>query len=106
MQYKTIVLHLLEQNPEIYSQLRRQRKLLPTLELYAQDLKASHEAWQAQLFQTNPQSQPTQIASEALELALQELENRLRCESLPAEDDEPISLEAAMTSLRRHTPPA
>ena len=32
MQYKTIVLQLLEQHPEIRDQLKRQRQMLPTME--------------------------------------------------------------------------
>ncbi len=104
MQYKTIVLQLLEQRPEIHEPLRRQGKLLPTLELFALELKASHEAWKDQLLQSKPGSDASQIASEALEIALKGLENRLSCEPLP-EEDEPVSLEGAMAFLRRHTPP-
>ena len=44
MQYKTIILELLEQRPEIHDQLRKNRKLLPTLEICAHELKTSHEA--------------------------------------------------------------
>jgi len=44
MQYKTIVLHLLEQHPEIYDPLRRHRRMLPTLEYYARELKTLHDA--------------------------------------------------------------
>ena len=39
MQYKTIVLELLQQRPEIHDQLRSQRMLLPTMEHYASELK-------------------------------------------------------------------
>ena len=102
MLYKTIVLELLEQNPQIHDQFRRQRLLLPALELYSQNLKTSHEAWQAQLLQRKPASDPKQIASEALELALKDLESHLPSESLP-EADEPLSLEEAMVFLGRHT---
>lgn len=105
MQYKTIVLELLEQRPAFHEQLRQQRTLLSTLEQYAQELKASHTAWQNLVAQTKPASAPSQIASEALELALRDLENRLPS-ALPPEDDESLSLEEAMASLRRHTPPA
>lgn len=105
MQYKSIVLQLLEQHPQIHADLQRQRKLRSTMEGYAKELKRKHEAWQAELTQVKPQSDPAQLASEALEIALQELENCLRYESLPPEE-EPVSLEEAMTFLRRHTPPA
>ena len=52
-----------------------------------------------------PSSDPHQIASEALEMALQELADRLPSES-PPDANETLSLDAAMAFLRRHTPPA
>ena len=105
MLYKTIVLELLQNRPKLYHQLRSQRMLLPTMERYASELKASHEAWKERLTQAKPGSDPSQIASEAMEFALQELENYLPTES-PPDDNEPISLDAAMAYLRRHSPPA
>ena len=103
MQYKMIVLQLLEQHPEIRDQLKRNRQMLPTMERYAQELKTRHEAWKDRLFQEMPASDENQIASEALELALKELEDRLPSGS-PRDDKEPLSLEGAMASIRRHTP--
>ena len=35
MQYKTIILEILDQRPRMREELRQSRKLLPTLELYA-----------------------------------------------------------------------
>ncbi len=102
MQYKTIVLELLQQRPEIHEQLRKDRKLLTTMESYARDLKSSHEAWKETLSQDRPGSDPSQIASEAMELALKELEDRLSAESLPS-DNEPLSLDAAMASIHKPT---
>ena len=94
MQYKTIVLELLRDRTELHEQLRLTRRLLPTLETCARELKASHESWKESLSQTNPGSEPSQIASEALELALKELEDRLP--SVPPTDDrEPLSLDKA-----------
>jgi superfamily I DNA/RNA helicase len=103
MQYKMIVLQLLEQHPEIRDQLKRHRQMLPTMERYARELKTRHEAWKDRLFQEMPASDENQIASEALELALKELEDRLPSGS-PRDDKEPLSLEGAMASIRRHTP--
>ena len=40
------------------------------MDAYATELKASHEAWKEQLSQARPGSDPSQIASEALELAI------------------------------------
>ena len=103
MHYKTIVLELLEQRPEVHEQLRSQRQLLPTIERMALELKASHEAWQETLAQAKPGSDASQISSEAMELALEELTNRLSFE--PPADDSGPSLDGAMAFLRRHTSP-
>src|SRR5207244_13441885 len=54
MQYKTIVLELLQQRPQTHDQLRKDRKLLPTVEMYARELKTSHEAWKKTLGQERP----------------------------------------------------
>jgi len=77
MRYKTIVLELLEQRPEILEPFKRNRILLPMLNHFALELKTSHEAWKGRLSQARPSSDPSQIASEALEIALGELENCL-----------------------------
>jgi hypothetical protein len=105
MQYKTIILELLQQRPRMHNQLRKSRKLLPAVEHYARELRASHVAWKDHLSQAKPGSSPSQIASEALEIALKEMEDRLPNES-PPNETEPFSLEAAMASIRLHTPPA
>jgi hypothetical protein len=102
MQYKTIVLQLLEQQPEIYDQLRRKRQVLPTMEHYARELRNLHLAWQETLRQATPGSDPTQIASEALELALKDLEDRLSI-GTPRDGQEALSLDQAMAFIRRHT---
>ena len=102
MQYKTIVLELLKQQTELHERLRITRRLLPTLETWAKDLKTSHEAWKETLLQAKPGSDPIQISSEALEMALKELEDRLPSVS-PPHDQEPLSLDEAMASIRSHT---
>jgi len=102
MQYKTIVLQLLEQQPEIYNQLRKQRQVLPAMEHYANELRTLHLAWKATLNQTAPDSDPCQIASEALEMALKDLEDRLQSGS-PQDGLEVLSLDQAMAFIRRHT---
>jgi hypothetical protein len=105
MQYKTIVLNLLRQRRELHHQLKSSRTLLPTLDRYAEELKTSHEVWQANLSQERPGADQSQIAAEALEIALKELtDHRLPSES-PTED-EPLSLEAAMAFIRRPSSPA
>ena len=62
MQYKTIVLELLKERTELHEQLRLTRRLLPTMETCARELKASHETWKETLAQAKPGSDPSQIA--------------------------------------------
>ena len=105
MQYKTIALELLRQNPQVHEQLRQNRILLQAVNACAADLKARHHAWMDELRATRPQSDATQISSEALELALDDLQ-RSWPQTVPAEAEQPLSLDAAMTFIRLHTPPA
>lgn len=102
MQYKTIVLEMLQQRTQLHEQLRQERKLLTTMEMYAKELKASHEAFKEQLQKANPDSDPIQTSSEAFEIALKELEDRLPPVS---EEDAPaeLSLDGAMAFLRSHS---
>lgn len=99
MQYKSIALDLLKQKTELYEQLRLTRRLLPAMEHCARQLKESHEHWRATLSQAAPGSDPSQISSEAMELALKELEDRLPAE-LPTDEDEPLSLDQAMAFVQ------
>ena len=101
MLYKTIVLEVLQNRPELYDQLRRRRMLLPTLNRLAGELKARHQAWIQELQAIRPGSD-SQIASEAMEPAVKELEDRL-----PAASEAELQdfLDEAMAFLRP-TPPA
>ncbi|HVX10269.1 MAG TPA: hypothetical protein VHC22_03655 [Pirellulales bacterium] len=101
MQYKTIVHELLQQQTELHERLRLTRRLLPTIETYAKELKASHEEWKETLSEARPDSDPIQISSEAMEMAVQEMEDRLQNESQT--NDEALSLDAAMAFLRNPT---
>jgi hypothetical protein len=105
MHFKSIVLELLQARPAMYDQLRTTRRLLPALERMAAELKSSHEACKSRLFQMRPGSSESQIASEALELALKAMEASLPTASSPDEND-PLSLDAAMAFIRRRMPPA
>jgi hypothetical protein len=101
MQYKTIVHELLQQRTELHEQLRLTRRLKPTLETCARELKASHEAWKERLSQAKPGSDLNQIASEALEIATQELVDRLP--SGQADENEPLSLDQVMAYITSRT---
>ncbi len=78
--------------------------MLPTLEYYARELKTFHEAWMEMLSQVMPDIAPAQISSEALEMALTDLEDRLSAGS-HQDGSEPLSLDAAMAFIRHHTLP-
>ena len=104
MKYKTMIRELLRQRPEMYNHLRSSRTLLPTLDRLAKELKVSHKAWMDRLAKTKPGSDPSQIAAEALEMALPQL--GLSSEPPPTDGDEPPSLDAAMAFVRRYTPTA
>jgi hypothetical protein len=99
MPYKTIVLELLKQRPTLFDRLLGSRTLDQSLEHYASELQTSHEVWEDRLSQTRPGSDESQIASEALEVALIDLEDCLDSMS------EAPSTEGVLPSVRRRTPP-
>ena len=102
MQYKTIVLELLKERKELHEQLRLTRRLLPTMETCAEELKARHEHWKETLATATPESDPSQISSEAMEMALAELEERLPSVH-PQDDGQALSLDQAMAFLQSHS---
>jgi hypothetical protein len=105
MLYKTIVLELIQQRPMLYNRLRRQRQLINTMNRLAKELKDSHLEWQVQLAPTRPGSEPSQIASEAMEIALAQLLDHLPSE-LPENGEDPAFLDEAIAFVRRPTPHA
>ena len=106
MLYKTIALGLLEEHPKLHQELRSRGTLLQTMERYAGELKTRHDYWTDELLQSQPRSDPLQMFSKALELALQDLRDALPAASSPsAAPEEETALDEAMRFLRRHTPP-
>lgn len=103
MMYKTIVLEMIQEQPELYEDFRGKKMLLPAIEAYAADLMTSHRQWQEQLRRQNPGSDPRQITAEAMELAIQDLLGHFP--SASPKDDMNLTLDAAMSYLRPHTPP-
>ena len=102
MHYKTIVLEMLRDRKELHEQLRLTRRLLPLMERCARELKARHEHWKETLATASPDSNPVQIASEAMEMALTELEGRLP--SVQSQDDgQALSLDQAMAFVLSHS---
>ena len=101
--YKTIVHELLLDHPMLHERLRREGTLLESMEQLAAAFRACHLSRMKELIQSRPGSDPAQLSSEALEIALQELRDSLPPES-PANDNEALSLDQAMTFLQRHMP--
>ena len=73
MLYRTIALGLLESSP-MYDQLRREKKLLDTMNQLAEELEQSHRHHWAALAKARPDSDPSQISTEAMEMAVADLE--------------------------------
>jgi hypothetical protein len=103
--YKALVLELLLDRPQLSEPLRQKRMLLATVEIYAQTLRKKHQAWREVLSQARQASDPQQIASEALELAVEDLSICLVPEYSPPET-EALSLDDAMAFIQRHSQPA
>jgi hypothetical protein len=108
MHYMTIVQELIQdQYPALHEQHRASRTLLSTVTLHAAALKRYHETRMDQIAHARPGSEESQIASEALELAIEDLREDLHLAS-PTDDssEEGLSLDGAMSFSRTHTPPA
>jgi hypothetical protein len=107
MRYITICHELLQEHyPRLTERLRQERRLLLAVNDCAIALKARHDYWKAEFRKTNPGLDESRITSEALEMALSDLQDALPSESPPDETDGPLSLDAAMAYLRRHPTPS
>lgn len=104
MQYKHMTLELLRQRPQLHDQLKKEKKLVAALEAYATELKADHLAWIEMLSQMRPGSDRSQIASEAMEIALKEFEDRLPT-AFPPDENEGQFLDAAMLFVHQPRTP-
>ena len=104
MNYKTITLGLLQERPELYERLRSSKRLLTAMDVYAGELKVSHEHWKDQLGRSSRECDPRQIASQAMELAIEDLQARLP--SASPKDEAELMTDAATGLPRHHTPPA
>lgn len=97
MHYKTIALELIRDQPDLYEELRVAKMLLTVMDVYAIELKAGHEAWRKAIASRRPDGAPSQVAAEALELAIRDLRDRLPSAS-PRDEVEPADPEAATPS--------
>ena len=103
--YQTLVLNLIREFPLVHYPLKEQKILKETMEKEARNLEARHQALRDHLSRTKPEIDQMQLGSAALELALEEFQTRL-ASGLQPEDQETLSLDAAIAYLRKVTPPA
>jgi hypothetical protein len=107
MLYKTITLELIQDEyPALHNQLRASRTLLSAVGQHAAALKRYHEDRKDRLAQAKPDSEESQLVSEALEMAIDDLKQDLRSASPPAATEPTFSLDEAIASVRRATPSA
>ena len=96
--YKTITLELLQQRPT-----KGHGPMITLLDRYSAELKASHEAWM-EILSEQKDSHPMQLSSEAMELAVKELETLLEID-FPTEES-PFNLDDAMAFIKSQGPQA
>ena len=105
--YKMIAHEFLkEQHPALHERLRSSQMLLQAVNDYAITLRTAHLTWMDELKQANPGCAQALISSEAMELAMQDLSEALSSASPTSGEGEGLSLDDAMSFIRRHTPPA
>ena len=102
LQYKTIVLALLQQRPQMYQRLRKAHQLFMMLNYYSRLLEHHHEIWMEYLWRTKPSSH-RHITQKALGIATKNLDAHFPHESPTGESG--VSLEEAVTFINSHTPP-
>jgi hypothetical protein len=78
MNYKTIILSLLRQNRREYQRLVQAKQLAPTLDLLAQELRERHRDYLTVLAEKDPTTPEVTHSQPAFELALAEIEERLK----------------------------
>jgi len=102
MQYKTIVLHLLEQHPEIYDPLRRHRRMLRRWSITTRELRPFHDAWTEILAPVTPDHDPSRDHQRGSGTALKDLMDRLPAGS-PRDDQETLHHPRRGDGLHRAT---
>jgi hypothetical protein len=107
MHYKTIVFELFQDQYRCCTSARTHRLLLQALGKYAIELKACHAYRATEFRQVNPDCSAIEIASFAMEMAIEDLQEHLRCDSpLNPNEAGAFYLEAAIASIRHPLPSA
>jgi hypothetical protein len=108
MQDKRLIHELLQhQYRALHEQWRAGRALLAVLDSYATELKTRHAYWTTEFRPANPQRDPAHIASIALAMVMDNIQEALRCDSPPRLQAANIFfLDAAIVLISRPTPSA
>lgn len=86
--YRTIVMELLKEHSK--------HPPIPCLDRYSASLRDAHQQWIDLLEKHRPGSNSSVIATKALEMAIQDLQQQLRAQT----NSETLSLDEAMSFLR------
>ena len=101
MQYKTIILELIQQNETLHDRLRSNRSLLATVDRLAAQLKADHETYLNQMTMQEPTASRPVVSQQAFEMAIKEAQERLMAENRPSGatglEAEPVSAQQQTT---------
>ena len=77
MQYKTIILELIQQNEPLHDRLRSNRSLLATVDRLAAQLKAEHEIYLNEMTMQEPTASRPAASQQAFEMAIKEAQEQL-----------------------------
>ena len=99
MQYKTIVLELLEQSPGLSRELRRNDALLSTMNQLAVSFRDLHLRLLDQLTSSQPELDETLLKSQAMEVATEQMQEMIgQAEQLLSNGS--VSIEACLALLQ------
>jgi hypothetical protein len=103
MQYKTIILELIQQNEPLHDRLRSNRSLLATVDRLAAQLKAAHEIYLNQMTMQEPMASRPAVSQQALEMAIKEAEEQLMAMT-PAEVTVPGAASTSVAAGSKTSP--
>ncbi|MCA9050162.1 MAG: hypothetical protein KDA89_15610 [Planctomycetaceae bacterium] len=101
MLYKTVVMELMEENGGLREKLRGEGNLLASLELLAGNLRERHRGLVAEMQGSRADGGFSEISSAALEIAVQEMRDRMTAFS---DSDETIDLDQLLQEIVRRSP--
>jgi len=99
MPYKSIILEILQERPILHEQLRSNSELHSTMNRLAIQLREIHLREIERLRDLRPNSAQVQLRGEAMEIALQAIQEILPPEESRTEDE--LSLDGAMAFLKQ-----